>query len=617
MIKGFRIFRRSSLIGGLWCALLAAASLSAAAEEYRLSALTFTGNHFFSHRALSEQMITRIPSPWKRFLLGKSAEYSEPLLQQDVKTLTAFYQREGFIDVQVNRELAFNDRNQTVAVNIVIQEGKPVSIDRIEHHFAHDDSSSRPYLNKVFRDEKGKLVLSRGQRFRDEAIQQDKTALTAALSNNGYLYAQVAVKPVLRESDYLADLFFEIDQGPLCRFGPISVSGNHRTDSSLIVKQVAFKPNDRYSQEVVQRSQRFIYQLGLFQYVTIKVSTNESHHHVLPVELIVKEAPRLTTKLGVGYGREEQLRFSGDLRFLNALGGGRSLSLTAKHSKLEPYNILLKLIQPAFIHPGAFLSLSPFSRSEKEPGFSIKRYGADFSYQQRFSYYTDGSVSYVYERDRLSVSEMTLAEALKNQDIKLYNKSSVTFGWVNDRSYPLFQPQRGWYHAATLTLTGVGLQSDFHFLRWIFESRKYTKLMEGYVFAMRAKIGSMKPLYEDKVTPLEERFYSGGSNSVRGWGRSMLGPVSSVNKPLGGNSQAEASAELRYPLYKMLHGVVFYDIGNVWSDYLTFPWSELRHACGAGLRFQTPIGPIRLDLAWPLGQGKSPMQVHISIGQAF
>ena len=127
----------------------------------------------------------------------------------------------------------------------------------------------------------------------------------------------------------------------------------------------------------------------------------------------------------------------------------------------------------------------------------------------------------------------------------------------------------------------------------------------------------MKPLYEDKVTPLEERFYSGGSNSVRGWGRSMLGPVSSVNKPLGGNSQAEASAELRYPLYKMLHGVVFYDIGNVWSDYLTFPWSELRHAGGAGLRFQTPIGPIRMDLAWPLGEGKRSMQVHVSIGQAF
>ncbi len=616
MNKVFRILHRSSLIGGLVGVLLTTASLSSAAEEYHVSALTFSGNHFFSHRVLSEQMITRVPSPWKRRLLGKSTEYTEPLLQQDMKTLTAFYQREGFIDVQINRELAFNDRDQTVAVNIVIQEGKPVSLGRIEHHFAHD-SSSRPYLDKVFHEEKGKLAVSRGQRFRDEAIQQDKTSLTTALSNNGYLYAQVAVKPSLRETDNIADLLFEINQGPLCRFGSISVSGNYRTDSSLIVKQVAFKPNDRYSQEVVQRSQRFIYQLGLFQYVTIKVSTNESHHHVLTVELIVKEAPRLTTKLGVGYGREERLRFSGDLRFLNVLGGGRSLTLTAKHSKLEPYNVLLKLIQPAFIHPGAFLSLSPFSRSEKEPGFSIKRYGADFSYQQRFSYYTDGSVSYIYERDRLSVSEMTIAEALKNQDVKLYNKSSVTFGWVNDHSYPLFQPQRGWYHASTLTLTGVGLQSDFHFLRWIFESRKYTKLMEGYVFAVRAKIGSMKPLYEDKVTPLEERFYSGGSNSVRGWGRSMLGPVSSVNKPLGGNSQAEASAELRYPLYKMLHGVVFYDVGNVWSDYLTFPWSELRHAGGAGLRFQTPIGPIRLDLAWPLGEGNRSMQVHVSIGQAF
>jgi len=212
---------------------------------------------------------------------------------------------------------------------------------------------------------------------------------------------------------------------------------------------------------------------------------------------------------------------------------------------------------------------------------------------------------------------MTIAEAMQNQNIKLYNKSSVTFGLVDDRSIPMFQPQRGWYNAATLTLTGVGLQSDFHFLRWILESRKYSKLLEGYIFATRVKMGSMKPLYQDKVTPIEERFYSGGSNSVRGWGRSRLGPISSANAPMGGNSMAEVSLEMRYPLYKMLSGVVFTDMGNVWSGYLTFPLSEWHHAAGAGLRFQTPIGPLRLDLAWPVGEGRNPMQVHVSIGQAF
>jgi outer membrane protein insertion porin family len=609
------------MIHVLWRACLAVFlvcgfGLLQAQEEYRLSRISFSGNHTFSGRTLSENMITKAPAAWKRMLLGKSAEYSEPILQQDLKSLVAFYQREGFIDAQVAYRFDRNEKNKTVVLTILVAEGRPVLLDRIDHIF-NFDAAANQQLRRVFRDERGKLKIKSGQRFRDEAIQQDKTTLTTALSNNGFMYAQVSINPVLRRAEYLADIEFHTHQGALCRFGPVSVSGNKRTQSSLIARQMAFEQGDLYSMEKLQRSQRFVYQLGIFQFVTLKVAAADSHNLVLPVDVTVREAPRLTSKLGIGYGREEYLRVFVDLRFLNVLGGGRRINLYAKHSHLEPYNLLLKLTQPAFLHPGAFLSLNPFYRSEKEPGFAIVRYGTDFSYQQRLSYYMESSVSYTYERDRLSVNPNTLVEAMQTSDIKLYNKSSVTINWVNDHSYPIFQPQRGWYHAATLTLTGVGLQSDFHFLRWIFESRKYTKLLEGYILAARAKIGSMKPLYQDTVTPLEERFYSGGSNSIRGWGRSLLGPLSTASTPLGGNSLVETSVEMRYPIYKLLQGVVFYDMGNVWEEYLTFPLTELRCAGGGGLRFQTPIGPIRLDVAWPLGEGRQPVQVHISIGQAF
>ena len=587
-----------------------------AQDEDRLSSIAFVGNHTFSDRVLAENMITRVPAAWKRWLLGKSGEYSEPLLQQDIRSLIAFYQREGFLDVKIIRQLQRDDRNARVALVLQIEEGRPVQIEQVIHHFA-EDSTNRNHLQKVVAEEQGKRQVKSGVRFRDLAIQADQERLTTMLANDGYLYAQVDPKPILFAERYRADLHVWVNQGPLCRFGSASVSGQVKTDSALILKQLAFHRGDLYSQEVLQRSQRFIYQLGVFQFVSIKVRTNASHDHILPVDIAVKEAPRLTTKLGVGYGREEFLRFFVDVRLLNVAGGARRINFYAKHSALEPYNLQLKLTQPAFIHPGASLSLSPFYRSEKEPGFSINRYGTDFSYQQRISYYTDGSISYTFERDGLSVSQITLEEALKNKNIKLYNKSSFTIGLVNDHSYPIFQPQRGWFNAFTTTFTGVGLNSDFHFLRWIFESRKYSKLMEGYVVATRIKIGSMKPLYQDPVTPLEERFYAGGSNSVRGWGRSRLGPLNAENAPIGGNSLLEASVEVRYPIYKLLSGVVFYDMGNVWKEYFTFPVQELRYASGGGLRFQTPIGPIRLDVAWPLGEGKRPLQLHISIGQAF
>jgi outer membrane protein insertion porin family len=202
------------------------------------------------------------------------------------------------------------------------------------------------------------------------------------------------------------------------------------------------------------------------------------------------------------------------------------------------------------------------------------------------------------------------------------NKSIGTFGMIRNNSRPLFNPAYGGVNSITVEYSGSAFGSKFPYWKVVVERRGFIGLGQGWVFAYRAKAGSMAPAGDQKVTPIEERFYAGGSASVRGWQRFQLGPLSDdVNKTaLGGNSLFEGSAELRYPVYKFFSGAAFIDFGNVWRRANTFVRKELHYAAGLGMRFATPIGPIRFDVAGKLNKQyaeESTFEFHVSVGQAF
>ena len=135
--------------------------------------------------------------------------------------------------------------------------------------------------------------------------------------------------------------------------------------------------------------------------------------------------------------------------------------------------------------------------------------------------------------------------------------------------------------------------------------------------ATRLKIGDISSMDAGGFIPVEDRFYSGGSNSVRGWARSELGPKDSNGKPVGGNSVLEGSLELRIPLLGSFDSAVFWDFGNVWEEEFGDVLNELNHALGFGLRFKTPIGPVRFDLAAPVFNEEKHIRWHLTIGEAF
>ncbi|MFA7136154.1 MAG: BamA/TamA family outer membrane protein, partial [Bacteroidales bacterium] len=174
----------------------------------------------------------------------------------------------------------------------------------------------------------------------------------------------------------------------------------------------------------------------------------------------------------------------------------------------------------------------------------------------------------------------------------------------------------GSYLSVGLKLNGYLFGGKFNYSRLWSEFRRYQEV-GNIVLAFRALVGGIHSKDSSNFIPVEDRFYSGGSNSVRGWNRSQLGPKRESGTPLGGNSVLEANIEARVPLFWRINGVAFIDAGNVWSHSFKYNLRELAYAIGAGIRIETPIGPIRFDVGFPIRNEKKKPQFFISVGQAF
>ncbi len=194
--------------------------------------------------------------------------------------------------------------------------------------------------------------------------------------------------------------------------------------------------------------------------------------------------------------------------------------------------------------------------------------------------------------------------------------SGYILGCIWDSSWPKFNPEKGIFAAFNYKINGTSIDADYPYNKLLVDVRRYSKFSRA-VLAYRIKIGGIVPNNPDSFIPQEERFYSGGSISVRGWYRSELGPLDENQDPLGGNSLLEGSLEARLPLQGSFSWAIFLDAGNVWETSYTYKLDEIRYSLGTGLRFSTPIGPVRLDAAWPIDEVEKSAKIFIDVGHAF
>ena len=586
-------------------------------ENYSISKISISGNDTISDSKLKKNLTLKEKSIVQKILFWqKGNQYHEEDLNSDITLLQNIYQKEGFLAVEIFPDLIANDEKNSVEIQFDIIENEPVLIDSITFDINKTVSSDQTNLKAQLVDFSKELGYQSGLRFRDKELLRIQKKIEQWLIKQGYAHQNVTYDLQLNNAWDRVNVHFDLNTGPVCYFDSTIFRGLEKVPQIILAKH-NIKPGTRYNPKPLQSYQRKLQRLGMFQYVTVRAIVDETKNQSIPIEVDLKEAARLSIKTGVGYGQEDKFRASLTVTKLGFLGGIRKAVLFAKYSALEPYNLSLKLTQPALFHNDGSLSINPFARKEKETGFTISRMGAFLIYDVSLSSFLDSYLNYGIDWNNLKAASPLLEDELIAEEKGDYRESSATIGFSYDDSQPMFSPETGWYFSSALTWAGIGFNSDYHYLKSSAEIRKYSLITQGLILASRLQIGSMQSIKSGESTPIADRFYAGGSNSVRGWERSDLGPKSDDNLPMGGNSLAEASIELRYPIWNILSGAIFLDLGNVWSGTYDHDIHQLEYAGGAGLRVQTPLGPLRFDVAVPLSISDKDVQFYLNIGESF
>ncbi|MGQ1890863.1 BamA/OMP85 family outer membrane protein [Thermophagus sp. OGC60D27] len=589
-----------------------------AQENSEIRRIRFKGNRTFSRGELLEK-IDFSGTSWvgKTFFKKDPSIYSSEAWVMNKDRLVALYQRNGYMHVKITPEkLKQVSGKYRVDLTIGIEEGPPVIIRDVSFKAAGNPESDSLIGSASLQSLKHKLESDVGNRFIDSQVKRDQERIAEWFGSRGYAYVNVTPEISLSSDTLEAGITWLIEKGPLCRFGDITIEGNNRIPPDAIRKQITFNKGEIYNSEAVSRSQKQVYGLGLFRIASFQVSLSDPPTDTLSVKIRTEEAPRLSTRVGVGYGLEDHFRTFLDVGFLSFPGKTMRTKFYAKHSGLEPYRFEAVLTQPSLLGPNSSIEFNPSVRRRKEEGFQSLQWGGDLSLYHNFGSRLTGSVSLFYERVDIDITS-DFERSLEEMDLSTYSKNGISVGLIFNNFQPKTEPTQGWSLAVNTKANGIIFDSPYPFLKYLVEVKRFQPVMNGVVLALRLKNGSIMRMGASEATPVEERFFAGGSQSVRGWGRYMLGPLDEDQIPLGGNSLVEGSIEPRIKVVGPFSLVFFTDFGNVWRKEKTFKIGEIHWAVGTGFRISTPIGPVGLDFARPVFDDTSQWQVHLNIGHSF
>jgi outer membrane protein insertion porin family len=416
----------------------------------------------------------------------------------------------------------------------------------------------------------------------------------------------------LRPEEDLTSIYYSVDPGPVCLFGETTISGNKHIKEKYIRKEIKYKENKIYNKSLLDKTRRNLYLLQVFRVASVLPETDaETQRNPIPVKIFVQEAPRLTTNFGVGYGTEDKFRTYVDLTYKGIFGSPRRLNLHLKHSGLEPYTANLTWIQPQFFSARSSIAINPFITRLTQPAINIRSFGVNIPVTYQFTDWLHASLTYYLE----NVKQYVEAGDTTSKNYP-YNKSGILISSAFNNSYPRFSPNNGESIMAGVKVNGYFFGGDFSYTKLWVDFRIYRQIWD-WVVAYRFMIGGIQSADVSQFIPVEDRFYSGGSTSIRGWYLQELGPKRASGSPLGGKSIMENNFEFRIPLFWKLGFVSFLDAGNVWIPSYSYHLNDLAFAAGGGLRIDTPIGPVRFDIGFPLWNQKTSPQFFLSVGQAF
>lgn len=594
------------LLGGPALAQTGSAPIT---PEARVQDIVLQGFDHLEHSQVLDAMETKSP----RFLsLTPPPPFNPQALERDVRRLEEMYRENGFFDATVSQKVKSIPQEGAVKIILTAVEGPATVVKEVLLQFDNAD------LRRRWEGDLAKLLpINPGDRFSLSAYEQAKKDIALSMANQGHPLNQVRGQVRVWPHELRAQVVLRLDPGPPLSFGETTVSGNQKVAAPYILRETAYLPAQPFTQEALRETERRLLSTGLFTSVSAEPQFDQRKAGRVPVVIKVYERSRHGLRLGLGYGTEDQFRVRLTQINRNLLGLTDTLTFEGKISSIYRGLEGRWEIPKIFTRETTFWFGGGLEQEEAEAFTNARLYANPvllMRLKPEWTWYVGYNVELNEVQDLKSLVDDPEFE--KDRFFVSSLKLGITF---DNRDSPL-DPKRGTYFRLETEFSHEILGSELNIFRPVAEFRQILPLSEQWRLAGRLKGGFTQGLGGTDRIPLIRRFFLGGADSVRGFPYQRLGPLDINGDPLGGVIALEGGVELRYPIWGDLGGVLFVDGGNTW-DSLEAELPDFYYTTGAGLRYQTPVGPLRLDFGWqinpPEGDPYDRWQIYLSVGQAF
>ena len=531
-------------------------------------------------------------------------------VEEDARVLASRLEAQGHYEAKVEPDLP--DGGGALAVVFVATAGPRATV-------AEVDLESPPL--PVSSDDRGpeELVVRAGQPYRIADVARSRDTLQNAWRRAGYLDARVRPEVTLSEAKDAVSVRLVVEPGERTVVEHLVLSGLGRTRPTTVEREVALRVGEPFSFERVLDSQRRLSSLGIFERVTL-AELDPGRARQRDVVVSLQEAPRTTVSWGVGYSEQDKLRGSVEVTRRNLGGLGRTASVFARGS-FRGSRLLANLREPWLFGRKLDSFETVFWEEERRTSFDYNRKGAILQTGRSLDARTSLILRYLYQDTNVYNIEVPIEEL--DRQYRTYAVSGPSASVVFDSRDDPLEPHRGLFLAADtqLSLDALGGVS---YLRGFFQATSVRRLRADVVFVLSGRVGLASTFGgEGPLLPLPERFFAGGDYGPRGFPVDGVGPQIEGEDhklyPTGGNAVVLGNAELRYNVTRAFQLASFVDVGNVYPEARDLELGALRRSAGVGVRYRTPIGPIRLDWGYVLDhhEGESRSKLHLTIGHAF
>jgi outer membrane protein insertion porin family len=590
--------------------------------------VNFTGNQHVTDQELRDVMLTQAGDLFSA--LTSSGTYREDVFQRDLTLIQGYYFDRGFISVKIAEpRLELSADKRSLYISIAIDEGEQYRIGSIE---MKGDLLEKPEILL------GRLQVKPGEIFNRSKVAQDVQAIADYYKDKGYAYVNSTPETTVNEKQRTVSLFFDIQKGSEVTFERINIHGNSKTRDKVIRRELRIYEGERFSQSALDLSKRRVNALGYFE--KVETSTKRgSGDDTMEVNVDVAERQTGAFQIGAGFSSVESFIAQAQISQNNLLGRGQSLVLQAQMSSLRQL-FMLQFDEPYFLDTNWHFGFNLFDQQRYYLGFTRQSKGGSLTWGylltdnvrlfltytlQDISVTTGGASNLFSGGQRSPLPPGSLANLLHAGLVSSW-RISLTHDTRNDRMFT----RSGWHNTISAEFAEPAFFSQAQFSRFEGTSRYFYPLWGPLVLRLKGDIGAVISR-EPQGVPIFERYFVGGIYDVRGFQLASLGPqirVPAAQSPdsalrtfaVGGNMQVVGKVELEMPIFEKLNirAVVFSDVGNAYNlerqycrlkpasadlsvDPCTavFPLNSLRSSWGFGLRWFSPIGPLRFEWGFP------------------